>query len=129
MAAIGGPIVEQKTMVVVPSVSLEFPPELVPVLPAYEERYLFLLLLLAQPRAVVIYLTAQPIYPRIVDYFLALIPPPMPGPPANSASRSDRRPFAAPAHGEDPGTAAHHGAHPLSDPGSLARSPRAVHDE
>lgn len=74
--AIGGPTEEHKTMVVVPSVSMEFPPELGPVLPAYEERYLFLLFLLAQPGAVVIYLSAQPILPRIVDYFLALVPPP-----------------------------------------------------
>lgn len=74
--AIGGPTEEHKTMVVVPSVSMDFPPELGPVLPAYEERYLFLLFLLAQPRAVVIYLTGQPILPRIVDYFLALVPPP-----------------------------------------------------
>lgn len=74
--AIGGPTEEHKTMVVVPSVSMEFPPEVGPVLPAYEERYLFLLLLLAQPRAVVIYLSGQPILPRIVDYFLALVPPP-----------------------------------------------------
>lgn len=74
--AIGGPTDEHKTMVVVPSVSMEFPPELGPVLPAYEERYLFLLLLLAQPRAVVIYLTGQPIHPSIVDYFLSLVPGP-----------------------------------------------------
>ncbi len=74
--AIGGPTEEHKTMVVVPSVSMEFPPELGPVIPAYEERYLFLLLLLAQPRAVVIYVSAQPIPPRIVDYFLSLLPSP-----------------------------------------------------
>lgn len=74
--AIGGPTEEEKTMVVLPSVSLEFPPELAPTIPAYEERYLFLLLLLAQPQATVIYLSSQPILPRIVNYYLALIPGP-----------------------------------------------------
>lgn len=41
---------------------------------AYEERYLFLLLLLRQPRARMIYLTSQPIDPVILDYYLGLLP-------------------------------------------------------
>jgi hypothetical protein len=43
-------------------------------LQAYEERFLFLLLLLRQPRARMIYVTSQAILPSIVDYYLALLP-------------------------------------------------------
>src|SRR5580765_5323753 len=41
---------------------------------AYEERYLFLLLLLRQPNARLIYVTSQAIHPDIVDYYLDLLP-------------------------------------------------------
>lgn len=71
--AIAAPSEAEKTMVAVPSVSMDFPPEIAPLLPAYEERFLFLLLLLAQPRARVVYVTAQPVSPSIVDYYLSLI--------------------------------------------------------
>ena len=40
----------------------------------YEERLLFLLLLLRQPRLRVIYVTSMPIDPSIVDYYLGLLP-------------------------------------------------------
>jgi hypothetical protein len=41
---------------------------------AYEERFLFLLLLLRQPRARLIYVTSQAIHADIVDYYLDLLP-------------------------------------------------------
>src|SRR5205809_6464863 len=41
---------------------------------AYEERFLFLLLLLRQPRARLIYVTSQMILPSIIDYYLDLLP-------------------------------------------------------
>ncbi len=41
---------------------------------AFEERLLFLLLLLRQPRLRMIYVTSTPINPRIVEYYLALLP-------------------------------------------------------
>src|SRR4051795_731445 len=41
---------------------------------AYEERFLFLLLLLRQPRLRVIYVTSMPIFADIVEYYLALLP-------------------------------------------------------
>jgi len=41
---------------------------------AYEERFLFLLLLLRQPRLRMVYVTSMPIDPRIVEYYLALLP-------------------------------------------------------
>ena len=72
--AIGAPTDADKTMVAVPSVSMDFPPELGPLIPAYEERFLFLMFLLAQPRARVVYVTAQPVSPRILDYYLSMIP-------------------------------------------------------
>src|SRR5712672_151523 len=44
------------------------------VMQAYEERFLFLLLLLRQPRARLIYVTSQTILPSIIDYYLGLLP-------------------------------------------------------
>ena len=41
---------------------------------AFEERFLFLLLLLRQPRLRMIYVTSMPIKPSIVEYYLALLP-------------------------------------------------------
>jgi PGM1 C-terminal domain len=41
---------------------------------AFEERLLFLLLLLRQPRLRMIYVTSTPINPRIIEYYLALLP-------------------------------------------------------
>jgi hypothetical protein len=41
---------------------------------AYEERFLFLLLLLRQPRARLIYVTSLAIAPNVIDYYLGLLP-------------------------------------------------------
>jgi hypothetical protein len=41
---------------------------------AYEERFLFLLFLLRQPRATLVYVTSQPIQPTVIDYYLGLLP-------------------------------------------------------
>ena len=41
---------------------------------AYEERFLFILLLLREPRLHMIYVTSMPIAPAIVEYYLALLP-------------------------------------------------------
>src|SRR5262245_63070461 len=41
---------------------------------AYEERFLFLLLLLRQPRARLVYVTSQQIHPSVVDYYFDLMP-------------------------------------------------------
>ena len=64
---------EPHSVVVVPSMSLavEVPES---ILRAYEERMLFLLLLLRQARTRVIYVTSQPVLPEIVDYYLSLLP-------------------------------------------------------
>ena len=57
------------------SISFEVPDQLIPTFPAYEERFLCLLIrLLRGPRSRVIYVTSQPILPRIVDYFFGLVP-------------------------------------------------------
>ena len=40
----------------------------------FEERFLFLLLLLRQPRLRMVYVTSMPIDQRIVEYYLALLP-------------------------------------------------------
>ena len=41
---------------------------------ALEERFLFLLLLLRQPRLRMVYVTSQPINPLVVEYYLGLLP-------------------------------------------------------
>jgi hypothetical protein len=40
----------------------------------YEERFLFLLFLLRQPNARVVYVTSAPVLPAIVDYYISLLP-------------------------------------------------------
>src|SRR6266850_3416497 len=64
---------DPQTIVVVPSMSID-PLGGGAVMQAYEERFLFLLLLLRQPRARLVYVTSQPILPSIVDYYLDLLP-------------------------------------------------------
>ncbi len=64
---------DEQTIVVVPSLTVDYPLQ-GSVLEAYEERFLFLLLLLRQPRAQLIYVTSQVIYPGIVEYYLGLLP-------------------------------------------------------
>ena len=64
---------DEQTIVVVPSLNVDL--ELrVSEMQAYEERFLFLLLLLRQPRARLVYVTSQQIHPAIVDYYLGLLP-------------------------------------------------------
>jgi hypothetical protein len=65
------------TVVVLPSLS--FPPsELRKIVGIgyYEERLLFLLLLLRQPRVKVVYLTSMPVEEAVVDYYLGFLPDP-----------------------------------------------------
>jgi PGM1 C-terminal domain len=64
---------DPQTIVVVPSMSIDGLGAGA-VLQAYEERFLFLLLLLRQPRARLIYVTSQMILPSIIDYYLDLLP-------------------------------------------------------
>ncbi len=63
-----------QTVVVVPSLSLD-PEELAKVsgVHHYEERMLYMLMLLRRPRTRVIFVTSQQIDPTIVDYFLHLL--------------------------------------------------------
>src|SRR5437016_13329236 len=64
---------DPQTIVVVPSMSIDAIGSGA-VMQAYEERFLFLLLLLREPRARLIYVTSQTILPSIIDYFLDLLP-------------------------------------------------------
>jgi hypothetical protein len=64
---------DEQTIVVVPSADIDV--ELsASELQAYEERYLFLLFLLRQPNARMVYVTGQAIHPDIIDYYLDLLP-------------------------------------------------------
>ena len=62
-----------ESIVVIPSVMPDGPSGGARV-QAYEERFLFLLLLLRQPRLRVVYVTGRPVPPQIVDYYLGLLP-------------------------------------------------------
>ncbi|HEV8421961.1 MAG TPA: peptide ligase PGM1-related protein [Chthoniobacterales bacterium] len=64
---------DEQTIVVVPSISLEMAVSGFEV-QGYEERFLFLLFLLAQPRANLIYVTSQAIHPSVIEYYLGLLP-------------------------------------------------------
>jgi hypothetical protein len=64
---------DEQTIVVVPSADVDV--ELTASqLQAYEERFLFLLFLLRQPRARMVFVTGQKIPNEIVDYYLDLLP-------------------------------------------------------
>ncbi len=76
-----------ESVVVVPSVSLDRIDERGgTLLQAYEERFLFLLLLLRQPRLRMIYVTSTPIAPAVIEYYLALLPGVI---PSHARSRLD----------------------------------------
>ena len=64
---------DEQTIVVVPSLTVDYPLH-GSELQSYEERYLFLLLLLRQPSARLVYVTSREILPNIIDYYLALLP-------------------------------------------------------
>ena len=65
---------DPQTIVVIPSMTLDPTEGAAVSMQPYEERYLFLLLLLRQPRARLIYVTSQPILPSVIDYYLDLLP-------------------------------------------------------
>jgi pheganomycin biosynthesis PGM1-like protein len=65
---------EGESVVVVPSVTLDsVGARSGSLTQAYEERFLFMLLLLRQPRLRVIYVTSMPVSPAIIEYYLALL--------------------------------------------------------
>lgn len=63
---------DEQTIVVIPSITMDPSPGFP--MQAYEERFLFLLLLLRQPSARLVYVTSQPILPSIIEYYLDLLP-------------------------------------------------------
>lgn len=64
-----------ESVVVVPSISIERrTPGSGTIMAALEERALFLLLLLRQPRLQMIYVTSQPVSESIIEYYLGLLP-------------------------------------------------------
>jgi PGM1 C-terminal domain len=64
-----------ESVVVVPSVTIDRVGEgSGSLMQAYEERFLFLLLLLQEPRLRMVYVTSTPIAPSIIEYYLALLP-------------------------------------------------------
>jgi PGM1 C-terminal domain len=65
---------DEQTIVVVPSLTMDLPFMTGSELQAYEERLLFMLMLLRQPRAHLVYATSLPIDPLVVEYFLSLLP-------------------------------------------------------
>ena len=62
-------------MVVIPSITLDRAvASSGSITQSYEERFLFLLMLLRQPRLRMVYVTSMPIAPEIIEYYLALLP-------------------------------------------------------
>ncbi len=70
---IGKPTQEEHTIVVVPSMTLGLAFE-GSEQQAYEERFLFMLFLLQQPRIRMIYVTSMEIAPTVIEYYLDLLP-------------------------------------------------------
>lgn len=65
----------EQTVLVVPSLSLDVDElQKLKGVRHYEERLLFLLILLSLPKTRVIFVTSEPIHPHIVDYYLQLLP-------------------------------------------------------
>jgi hypothetical protein len=65
---------DDESVVVIPSITLDRAVSRSGTLTqAYEERYLFLLVLLRQPRLRMIYVTSMPVAPEIVEYYLSLL--------------------------------------------------------
>src|SRR3954451_15433550 len=66
---------DDESVVVVPSVTLDRAvASSGSISQSYEERFLFLLMLLRQPRLRMVYVTSMPIAPEIIEYYLALLP-------------------------------------------------------
>ncbi len=62
-------------IIVIPSVSLDQQEmQKIPGVYHYEERHLFSLIRLRNPRTRLIYLTSEPLHPMIIDYYLQLLP-------------------------------------------------------
>jgi len=65
---------DDESVVVLPSISLDRAVDRSgSMTQAYEERFLFLLVLLRQPRLRMVYVTSMPISPEIVEYYLSLL--------------------------------------------------------
>jgi PGM1 C-terminal domain len=65
----------RESVVVVPSMSMDrLGPSAGAMNQALEERFLFMLLLLRQPRLRMVYVTSMPIDPQIIEYYLSLLP-------------------------------------------------------
>ena len=67
---------DDESVIVVPSITLDRTETTGTgtMMQAYEERFLFLLILMREPRLRMIYVTSLPIAPEIVEYYLALLP-------------------------------------------------------
>ena len=119
---------EPHTSVVVPSLTLD-QSELrkLPGASFYEERLLFLLIRLRNPRARMVYVTSQPVHPIVLEYYFQFLA----GIPASHARArltllcAVRR-LAALADREDPRAAAPHRAHPRRHRRPLARLPHRL---
>ncbi len=70
---LGGPLEEANTVVVLPSITIDEQVD-IGFHQAYEERFLFMLLLLRQPNLRIIYITSLPVNQAIIDYYLGVLP-------------------------------------------------------
>ena len=70
---LGGSDEDENTIIVIPSLTVDMALT-TSIQQAYEERFLFMLLLLRQPRVRLVYVTSGEVAPTIVDYYLHLLP-------------------------------------------------------
>jgi hypothetical protein len=69
----GGPPQDPNTIVVVPSITIDWEIDIIEH-QVYEERFLFMLFLLRQPDVRMIYVTSLPVRPSVIDYYLDILP-------------------------------------------------------
>ncbi|WP_371403053.1 peptide ligase PGM1-related protein [Kribbella sp. NBC_00662] len=66
---------DDESVIVIPSLTVDATEaESGTLMQAYEERFLFLLILLREPRLRMVYVTSMPIAPEIIEYYLSLLP-------------------------------------------------------
>ena len=118
-----------ESIVVVPSMTPD-PTTPGSIVQAHEERFLFLLLLLRQPRLQMIYVTSLPIASTIVEYYLALLAGVIPSHARRTSSlRRRARRLGAAAERQAARAAADHRANSAAHPRPGVLPPRPLRDD
>ena len=118
-----------ESLVVVPSITPDDSSTPGALVQTYEERMLFLLLLLRQPRLQMVFVTSPPVDERIIDYYLSLLPGVIPSHArARAAPRGRGRRIGPPTRRQAAGAPARSRGDPRPHPRRRALPPRSLHD-